>query len=783
MDIAFKVILFLTLLLTQNQIAAISTPQDNKPNDIPIEKETFGTSALTQLDILNTRLIHLSVEIPTESSLLNAVEELGELRDKAETCIKETQKETAELTSIVSPKSETPNSTQDDSDFAKHIAAKKNTLNEKLANCKLISLRSNKAIKAFRDKANDLASRKLLQSKSSALATLVDAHTLPGIIHNNFDLNVFIQHIGFLSITNTQLLLLFFLICLGYFAGIKARRTIKHRIGQINKEIDTTPSILYQPFLCAIQKYEIYLLQWILVSGFLTILHLSFLQLEVLTQISYACTLYVFFIVILHLLFSPPPPGKPFIQTPEDIKQPLIRRLKFFGITLLFGYITYLCLQNQPFPNPAIQLPITIFISILAITFMSVLWLINRTKLLQATFNLHVFISVLFSILLLTIIISGWVGYFYLSVYLLSGITLSSLFVMLAWSLHKLAAHILNSLSGNEAPWQKQARKHLGLKDTAAIPELIWFRLVIYILIWGGFVLLLLRTWWPSEVSFHIFSEAILEGFTIAGFEIIPSRIISAFLVFSFFILLTRFLKSALARSKGILSENRGARQAFATILGYVGFTIALFVSLLLAGINFSGLTLIFGALSVGIGFGLQNIVNNFVSGLILLIERPIKVGDRIILSGLEGHVKKISIRATQIRSLDFFDVIVPNSELISGRVTNLMFRDFIGRITLSVGVAYDSNIELVKQTLLDVVYNHEETIPDRAEVLLKEFGDNSINFDIRFVVRDIDKRIQIASDINYAIDRAFRENKITIPFPQRDIHIPSGLQLKKTQE
>jgi small-conductance mechanosensitive channel len=221
---------------------------------------------------------------------------------------------------------------------------------------------------------------------------------------------------------------------------------------------------------------------------------------------------------------------------------------------------------------------------------------------------------------------------------------------------------------------------------------------------------------------------------------------------------------------------DRGARETLVTMSGYVVVAIAILVALGVAGLEFSNLAIIAGALSVGIGFGLQNIVNNFVSGLILLFERPVKTGDWIVVGSTEGYVKRISIRSTQIETFDRADVIVPNSELISGQVTNWMLRDVHGRARVPIGVAYGSDTEKVKNLLLEVARAHPDVITDgtypEPRVLFLNFGDSSLNFELRCHVQNVDRRLSVISELNFAIDAAFRANGIEIPFPQRDLHV-----------
>ncbi len=204
-------------------------------------------------------------------------------------------------------------------------------------------------------------------------------------------------------------------------------------------------------------------------------------------------------------------------------------------------------------------------------------------------------------------------------------------------------------------------------------------------------------------------------------------------------------------------------------------FFILYLLGLLIAGVDFTGLAIIAGALSVGIGLGMQTIANNIVSGIILLLEKPIKPGDRVIVGDTEGFVKKVRLRSTQITTLAREDVIVPNAELIANKVTNFMFRDKHWRVTCQVGVAYGSNVELIREKLLEVAANHEDVLQGGANkpvVMFKQFGDSSLVFELWCIIRDVNKKYYIASDLHFEIDKIFRENSITIAFPQRDLHI-----------
>jgi len=268
------------------------------------------------------------------------------------------------------------------------------------------------------------------------------------------------------------------------------------------------------------------------------------------------------------------------------------------------------------------------------------------------------------------------------------------------------------------------------------------------------------------------------NGFTIGSYLLMPLSIAQALLALALLLTFNSWFRKWLEQEWLTRTHmDRGARESVAKISSYVGVLIAFVVALSIAGMNFSKLAIIAGALSVGIGFGLQNIVNNFISGLILLFERPVKTGDWIVVGDVEGYVKRISIRTTQIMTFDRADVIVPNTELISGNVTNMMLHDPRGRLRIPVGVAYGSDTGKVKELLLQIADEHPEVMGEgygviAPYVLFLEFGDSSLNFELRCFIADIDRRRRVVSDINFAIDEAFRENGIEIPFPQRDIHI-----------
>ncbi len=246
--------------------------------------------------------------------------------------------------------------------------------------------------------------------------------------------------------------------------------------------------------------------------------------------------------------------------------------------------------------------------------------------------------------------------------------------------------------------WCKRLHEKLGVEDKKRLPGLVWIRLLTTLVIWGGFIYIILSSWDQTGAILEHTRNYVVNGFQIGDFRIVPSKILLSLLFFALIIISTGWIKRQLENNwLPKTSMDRGGREAMVTITGYIMFVIAALVALSVAGFNFSNIAIIAGALSVGIGFGLQNIVNNFVSGLILLFERPIRKGDWIQVGATEGYVKDIQIRSTRILTFDRSDVIVPNSELISNQVTNFMLDDIRGRAIIKIGVAYGSDTEKVQ--------------------------------------------------------------------------------------
>ena len=222
---------------------------------------------------------------------------------------------------------------------------------------------------------------------------------------------------------------------------------------------------------------------------------------------------------------------------------------------------------------------------------------------------------------------------------------------------------------------------------------------------------------------------------------------------------------------------DEGMRFAIARISGYVFITIGFYISLKFVGIDLSSLAVLAGAIGVGLGFGLQNVVHNFISGVIILAERPISIGDRVEVNGVAGRVDRISLRSTIVVTNDNISVIVPNSSFISEPVVNWSHGDPKVRINIPVGIAYGSDVEKFRALMTKVVTQHPQVLADPApNIFFIGFGDSSLDFELGvWTAEMLQNPRRFRSEINYAVEKALRENGIEIPFPQRDLHIRSG--------
>ena len=292
---------------------------------------------------------------------------------------------------------------------------------------------------------------------------------------------------------------------------------------------------------------------------------------------------------------------------------------------------------------------------------------------------------------------------------------------------------------------------------------LIIFALPVFAMFWG------LR---PAEIG--DFLILLRDGVSIGNTTISLGTVFIFFAVFAIGYFLTRWLQRLLQTALfSRLGMDEGTRSALITGIGYIGIMLSIVAAIGAAGLDLSNLAIIAGALSVGIGFGMQSVVSNFVSGIILLIERPIKEGDSIEVGGYAGIVSKISVRATRIQAFNHDDVIIPNSEIISGTVRNRTLTDRVTRIECAVGIAYESDINKAFDIIIKIANAHPNTINDPSpNIVMEALGDSALLLRLYCFISDVSSSVSTKSDLYIEIVDQFRQASIEIPFPHQDVTI-----------
>ena len=281
-------------------------------------------------------------------------------------------------------------------------------------------------------------------------------------------------------------------------------------------------------------------------------------------------------------------------------------------------------------------------------------------------------------------------------------------------------------------------------------------------------------------IGIRLMAKRIWEILTFSAFKIGEKNIsllliieVVALLIVAFVLSkqLRKFLQARLGRTR----MDEGVQYTILKLIHYSIIAVVLYQAITMVGINLTGLAFFVGILSVGIGFGLQSIANNFVSGIILLFERPIKPRDMITAGNTEGLVQEIKMRATTVLTLDNVAIIIPNSQFISNQVTNWSHMDPKVRIHVPTRVAYGSDVQLVTELLLKVAEDHPQVMNEPVpNVWFTGFGEFSLSFELLVWIDNPLLRRKVLSDLNYAIDAIFRQHDVIIPFPQRDVHFRS---------
>jgi small-conductance mechanosensitive channel len=377
-------------------------------------------------------------------------------------------------------------------------------------------------------------------------------------------------------------------------------------------------------------------------------------------------------------------------------------------------------------------------------------------------------------VLTILILATTLLGYLALGRFIAQQLVLSGTVIVAAGLIYLTIRSVTRTIDQPSNPIGNTLTTRLGVTP-ARLGELAWLAetLLTMLLLLVAIPLVLVQ-WGFTAADIRDWFARAFFGFEIGQLRISPARILFGILLFIGLVFATRVFQRWL--HDRVLQPRRveaGIANSIETAAGYTGIALSAILAISYAGLDITNIAIVAGALSVGIGFGLQSIVNNFVSGLILLVERPVKVGDAIVVGDQEGNVRRISVRSTEIETANRARLIIPNSELITGRVLNKTHRSLMGRGFVRVGASYTADPEKVLALLLGCAKAHPQVLTEPPPgAVLENFGASSLDFFMWFFVADVSRAGGVQSDLRIAIMKAFKEAGIEIPFAQHDIHL-----------
>ena len=656
------------------------------------------------------------------------------------------------------------------------VAEQRRTLNRRKASadsraaeCRLVILRASELAPNIEAEKRKLLTERLLHRRPDIKTLLdqglnaFDQSSLPSI-------GIGIETSGLGRLTQKDVMVLGALCAIGFILGLWLRRAMMSHIGRC-AEKGVCKDIVKHLVTCA--RYMPAIAPLAIFSVSLGLLIEDFSASSYLMTACYLLGSYLCLRVITRMALAPPRPASPIIHTPDGLGSSVSRRT---NLLLILSFPFALALLGPKINGVSKDIYELIDRGMFLLIAFGFLWSIWPFLKIQGLGKRGKWLRNLVTMIVFALFAIDLMGYRNLSIFILRGVAGTLVLSGIFWTIIRRIRDIFTGLSGGRLQWQRFIRKELGIGEGKAFPGLIWLRLMTESTLWLVLGLLLLLAWGITGYGYSMVLVFLSDGFHVGKMKIVPFRILAGGFTFFFIWMTAYFIKARI--EKKWLESAQGASDAGDTvsvIINYCGITLAAVVAFSVAGVDMSNLALIAGALSVGIGFGLQNIVNNFVSGLILLFERPVKKGNWIVVGGTEGYVKRIGVRSTVVQTFDDADVIVPNSELISNQVTNWMLDERSGRVRINIGVGYGSDMDLVKRLLIKAAGAHPEIKKDRKspiKVWFMEFADSSLNFQLNFYIKNISERFSVRSDIMLKIDRLFRENGIEMPFPQRDVHI-----------
>lgn len=717
-----------------------------------IEERFDIAAAQKQFDNFSLKL---STSKRSYADYVEAITQLESLKVQAQICVDESQRSLL----TVDAQLDEQMTLQKRSDASRanylYLREKREAILEKLSDCHLFVLRADEAIPIYKQSIQEMG-----RMQTFSRATPLWGFT-PGLVLEFRDVmqkdgEALRTHIKQLAPWSIGLVLMFLLaLAFGYGASKKCSKLLS----DISKRNRLTHS-----FMATLGKSPIFL--GIIIFGlFISGASLALGMPPFLKNAGAVFILLALYAVFLKILFVPTPDYPAFFHVETHLGTKLFRKGLIQAIVLVLGAIGIglaetieLPKQMHDFIHMVCMLTIVIITSWFA-------WGLTNLKAVQAR---HSLASILRGGLMLVAITVGFlevIGYQVLSVYLLNSLFATAVTLVLFAMAFYFVSGLLRYLLEIRFFASKPLRYYLGIKKGLVFWEGLLILYLCYALLLYALVLTLLLSWQvPYFFIFELISGAI-HGFTAAGITLFPFKLLIAILLFALFNIVGRIISAYVLHQVQKTHEMR-TQTALGTIIRYASFVIALFLALFIVEVDLTGIALIVGALSVGIGLGLKDVVNNFLSGLVLLVEKPIKQGDRISIEKVQGYVKKIGLRSTCITTDEQTDVIVPNASITSKPLTNFQLDHKYWGIECTVNVARKNSPEKIQQILLDLAKQHAEVVkkaPNQPKVSLLTIEAEHMLFELRCTIRDAAKKKDVSSDLNFAIEKAFREQKIQV--------------------
>ncbi|MGV6872065.1 DUF3772 domain-containing protein [Pseudochelatococcus sp. B33] len=367
-----------------------------------------------------------------------------------------------------------------------------------------------------------------------------------------------------------------------------------------------------------------------------------------------------------------------------------------------------------------------------------------------------------------TILLAVTTGYVAFASFIVGQVVWVLTVMGLYFVLRVFAEELVEKLPARHSRTSLFLQTNIGLRRRAVEQFSVLAAGILKLVLLAVAILLIIAPWGMETNDLYAPLQLLRMGFSIGEISISPADIMTAALTFAVVILVThalqRWLENKYLPTTGF---DAGIRNSIRTAIGYIGFFIALALASTQLGLSLSRISLVAGALSVGVGFGLQSVVNNFVSGLILLWERPIRVGDWVVVGTEQGYVRRINVRATEIETFDRSSVIIPNSNIVSGVVKNRLHKGKMGRITISIGVAYDADENEVRRLMVDCAKEHPSVLAQpEPTAYLMEFADNKMRFDMLCFIGNIQESMSVTSQLNLAVLERLRVRGFIPPRP-----------------